>query len=325
MTVVAMEVTSDGIASDAASEMSKFILGSGITGLLARHILGPEWKLIPFKRSRFYSFTPALADDYIVSTPEVATVLSSLNFLPLTRRYMKAFSYNGELIFSEQSFVNQLYNQKIFGLDAHPVAAVLTKTDLLTFKTTAGDLHDRLLDTYMNEIKTNQELYGDVINIDMNNRRINTSKGGLDYTKIVSTIPLTALRAYVGWSSDLPAANVWYYLVKTPSLNFEGANDVLVVDKAFDFFKVSHVGPQTYLFHCLRDLGNPGRYLGAFLNNNLEVQRQTQVTDALPLGPPQSMGTFWDIDPVGCHGQWDYFMDVSSSIKRLLRLKSSYA
>lgn len=305
--------------------MNKLILGSGITGLLARHILGPEWKLIPFKRSRFYSYTPALADDYIVSAPEVASVLSSLNFLPQSRRYMRAFSYNGELIFSEQSFVNQLYNQKLFGLNAHPIAAVLTKTDLLAFKTTASELYDRLLDTYMNEIRTNQDLYGTVQSIDMNGHNIKTTKLDVGYDKIVSTIPLDALRAYIGWGGDLPAADVWYYLVKTPSLNFEGAHDVLVVDKPFDFFKVSHVAPQTYLFHCLTDLRNPMAYLGAFLNNNLEVQRQTQIEKAIPLGPPQSIGSFVDIDPVGCHGQWDAFMDVSSSIKRLLRLKSNYA
>lgn len=302
--------------------MNKFILGSGITGLLARHILGPEWKIIPFKRSRFYSYTPALADDYIVAAPEVSSVLGDLGFLPQTRRYMRAFSYNGELIFSEQSFVNHLFNQKLFGLNTHPVAALLTKTDFLTFKTTTSDLYSKLLDLYVNEIKTNNDLYGDVLSINMHEHRIKTNKTDLDYAKIISTIPMDALRVYVGWSGDLPAADVWYYLVKAPTLNFEGARDVLVADAPFDFFKVSYVAPQMYLFHCLKDLGNPIAYLGAFLNNNLDVKRHTQISRAIPTGPPQDLGSFPDIDPVGCHGQWDYFMDVSSSVKRLIRLKA---
>lgn len=305
--------------------MNKFVLGSGIVGLLARHILGPEWKIIPFKRSRFYSYVPALADDFIVAAPEVAEMLSGLNFIPQNRRYVRAFSYNGELIFSEQSFVKQLFNQKLFGENMHPASAHLTKTDFIAFKVTASDLYERLLSTYMAEIQANMNLYGEIDSIDMANHHIKTNKTDVDYEKIVSTIPLDALATYIGQPKNLPAIDVWYYLVKAPTLNFEGAYDVLVADKPFDFFKVSHVAPQTYLFHCLADLGNPRAYLGAFLNNNLEVQRQTQVSRAIPAGPPPDLGALVDIFPVGCHGQWDAFMDVSSSIKRLLKLKVAYA
>lgn len=303
--------------------MNKFIFGSGIVGLLARHILGPEWKLIPFKRSRFYSYTPALADDYIVVAPEIAPILAELGFMPQNKRYVRAFSYNGELIFSEQSFVNGLYNKKLFGENIHPAATTLTKTDFYTYKTSASDLYTRLLDMYVSEIKTNSELYGDVESIDASNHTVKTNKTQLEYSKIVSTIPLDALCNYVGQPKDLPSIDVWYYLVKAPTLNFEGAYDVLVVDKPFDFFKVTHVAPQTYLFSCLANLGNPRAYLGAFLNNNCEIQRQTQIAKAIPAGMPPDLGFLTDIHPAGCHGQWDAFMDVSSSIRRILKLKSN--
>jgi len=42
------------------------ILGSGIIGLLAKLILGQDWKIIPFYRSRYFSFNPALDDNFII-------------------------------------------------------------------------------------------------------------------------------------------------------------------------------------------------------------------------------------------------------------------
>lgn len=238
---------------------------------------------------------------------------------------MRAFSYNGELVFSEQSFVKNLYIQKMFGQHPHPAAASLLKTDFFTFKTSAGDLYDKLLNEYKTEIQENVNLYGEVENI--TDHHIKTNKVDVDFNKIVSTIPLEALAQYVGSPLELPAIDVWYYLVKTSALNFEGAHDVFVVDKPFDFFKVTHVSPQHYLFYCSTDLGNPERYLGVFLNNNLEIPRQTQISKAIPAGVPPNLAQFEaaDIYPVGCHGQWDAFMDISSSIKRIHKIRAAHA
>jgi hypothetical protein len=303
--------------------VNKFVLGSGVVGLLARHILGPEWKIIPFKRSRFYCYSPALADDYIVAAPGISEILAQLNFIPQNKRYLRAFSYNGELIFSEQSFVRHLYNQKVFGDNVHPAADQLTKTDFYTFKTSVSDVYESLLNLYKIEIQTNAELYGDVETIDTISHTIQTNKANLEYSKIVSAIPFDDLCRYIGQPTDLPALDVWYYLVKAPTLNFEGAFDVLVADAPFDFFKVTHVAPQTYLFHCLKDLGNPRAYLAAFLNNNVSVMNQTKISRAIPIGAPPDLGNLTDIFPVGGHGQWDTFMDVSSSINRILKFRSN--
>lgn len=214
-----------------------------------------------------------------------------------------------------------MYNQKLFGENLHPAAGALTKTDFITFKTSVGDLYSRLLETYMPEIQANASLYGDVESIEETNHHIKTNKTELDYEKLVSSIPFDALSKYMGQLKTLPAADIWYYLVKTPVLNFEGASEILVADKPFDFYKVTNVAPQTYLFHCLADLGNSKAYLGAFLNNNLDVQKTTQIARAIPVGPPPDVNGLVDIFPVGCHGQWDMFMDVSSSINRLLKYR----
>jgi hypothetical protein len=41
------------------------ILGSGIIGLLTKKILGDDWILIPFKKSRYFYFDIPYADNYI--------------------------------------------------------------------------------------------------------------------------------------------------------------------------------------------------------------------------------------------------------------------
>ena len=42
-----------------------YILGSGIVGLTARHILGADWQVVPFYKSRFFSSNPPLDDNFL--------------------------------------------------------------------------------------------------------------------------------------------------------------------------------------------------------------------------------------------------------------------
>lgn len=302
--------------------MNKYILGSGLTGLVARHILGDGWKLIPFGRSRFYSTRPVLGDNFILRSDEFDKILLELEFQPRTYQFTRAFSLAGRLIFSEQSFVKDAYIDKVFGAEQHPAAHLLTKTELTVYKTPAVELYLALLARYVDEIRTSVSTHGKVVGI--SDHIIKTEKSSLEFDKIVSTIPLSTLFEYLGKSSDLPARDVWYYHVKTPAINLEGARESFVVDKPFDFFKVTHVGPQEYLFHCLRDLINPERYLGAFLDSRLEVLNQTNISKAIPVGQPPDLKIIEEagIYPVGDHGQWDCFMDVASSVNRIRKISN---
>jgi hypothetical protein len=302
--------------------MNKYILGSGLTGLVARHILGDSWKLIPFGRSRFYSTRPVLGNNYIVRSAEMDGVLEGLEFLPSTFQFTRAFSMVGQLVFSEQSFAKKAYISKIFGANPHPAAEALIKTELTTYKISATELYLSLLAKYLDEIRTSTSTHGKVVA--MSDHHIKTEKSDLEFDKIISTIPLDVMLGYFGQKVELPAKNVWYYHIKSPSINLEGAREALVVDNVIDFHKVTNTGPQEYLFHSLNEIVTPIQYFTAFIGNRLQVLNQTSIANALPAGLPPDLKELEaaGVYPVGDHGQWDYFMDISSCVNRIRKISN---
>jgi hypothetical protein len=302
-----------------------FILGSGITGLLAKSILGENWQLIPFGRSRFYSFNPPTADNFIVAHDSIDPIIREFTAIPKTDRLFRASSYGGQLLFADASFAKDAYISKLFGDNIHPAAKMLLRLELNVYKhVTATEIYSSLQTRYKLEIDKARQQYGTVSKISYQDHTIQTSTGTYEYNKIISTIPLDALLDFIGETHSLPAVDVWYYHIATPALNFEGAQQVFVADTAFDFFKVDRVSGDQYVFHCRCDLGNPMSYLGAFTNSRLDVINATNMQKAFPVGTPPKLNDLEKVGiyPVGQHGQWDYFMDVGASIRRLLKLRS---
>lgn len=302
--------------------MNKFILGSGLTGLLARHILGGDWQLIPFRRSRFYSTRPVLGDNYILQSDDMDTVLDGLEFHPGTKQLIRAFSIAGQLVFSEQSFAKGAYINKLFGDAKHPAASPLTKMTLTVYQTQALELYLALLARYLDDIRTSSSTHGQLLS--MSEHHIKTEKSELDFEKVVSTIPLDVLLAHNGNKTVLPARDIWYYHIKSPTTNLEGAKEALVADDLIDFHKVTHVGPQEYLFHSLREIVTPVAYFKSILGARFDLLNRTSVANAIPIGPPpdlrqlESVGVY----PVGDHGQWDHYMDVTSCLNRIRKISN---
>lgn len=299
--------------------MRQFILGSGIVGLLARFILGDSWQLIPFGRSRFYSFNTPLADNHIIRTNKIDAVLTDLGYSKATVHYQRVFSYIGQLIFSGESFVKQAFIEKLFGGSQHPLADKLLRTADEVYQVKITDLYQGLMAAYTNEIRTSLETYGALQSI--GEHTLITQNQTLEFDRVVSAIPLDHLYGLMGTSYDLPARDLWYYHVKTSSIDLEGANEALVVDGPFDFYKVTNIRPDEYIFHCLRDLVNPTDYLSAFIGTEFKLLNSTTMQRALPVGAPPRLEILENngIYPVGCHGQWDYFMDIASGVNRLVK------
>ena len=302
-----------------------FILGSGIVGLLAKFILGDNWQLIPFGRSRFYSFNPPMADNHIVCHDDVEGVIRKLGYNPSSSRLLRATSYSGQLLFGDASFVRDAYISKLFNQNPHPAAKLLLRHELNVYKyAMSTEVYVILQKMYNANIQKAIQQYGTPNKISTIDHTITTPNGTYAYDKIISTIPLHAINDLLGTPMALPSVDAWYYHVTTPSLNFEGAQQVFVADTAFDFYRVDKLPSNQYIFHCRCDLGNPMTYLGAFLNNRLSIENASQIKQAYPIGAPPTLNMEQDsIYPVGAHAQWDYFMDVSSSIRRLVRLMST--
>lgn len=297
--------------------MSKYILGGGLVALLAREILGSQWKIIPHGPSRYYSFNPAIADDFItVSAKTDFSLLGTSDIEPYTR----AVSFGGELMFGAIKWTYDMYTAKVYeGGYGHLFSVTPPEQAVSIVK--AGALYQRLLKKYMGELTESAIKYGNTIKI--GNGTIVTSTTTLPYDRIVSTIPLDALYNALGIQHALTSRDAWVYHVSTDQLDFEGADQVLVADETYDFYKVNLISPNQYVFYCLREILTPTAYFGAFTNNRLTVQNPagTRHMSFIPLdGPVNPKLEAHGISCIGSHAEWDDCVDIGTCIIRLTKL-----
>lgn len=299
------------------------IFGSGIVGLLARLILGPDWKVVPFHRSRFFSWNPALDDNFIIHDDEILPFIKELAPVigqPRIYPYKRSWSIGGELYNKYDSGLCHDWLHKIFGVNAPPQASVYMK--------------DRM-DLFVYDIRVNQ-LYFDLVNSHLELLKSESDKGMVteigphyfirngkreDFDKAVSTIPLNALFKLMNITNELKAKSLHYVHLETQELDFEGANQLLVVDKIFDFWKVTNVAPNRYLLYFHNDAINYGAYLMNFIKK-FEILDGTAIENAIPIGPMPNLSNLEQqagIFCVGSYAQWDWCADVGSNILRLLR------
>lgn len=306
--------------------MKAVILGSGLIGLLAKEIF-PEATIIPFGKSRFFYFVPSLADDFIVRSDKIDPFMSQclrqhFGFISSVPVIMKrSVSLGGQL--ASDSIAIQQYVSKIYP-DAPSYARSLLKTEFATYPITCHNLYMKLLTKHIGSLKEETEALGIVQKIEPG--IIRCEKGVVEYDRVISTIPLDVLLTFTGIFQSLSAHEVHCFHVATDALDFEGAHQVLVADESIGFFKVDRVGVYDYVFHNLGPVETPVPYFGAFIpNGRFRITGDTKVPNAIPKSPhapkiPDLQDRF-KIDPVGSCAQWDDFMDVASSVLRLLHLR----
>ena len=298
-----------------------FILGSGITGYLAKRIL--EWPFIPFKQSRYFHFEIPWSDNFIKYDEKIDEFMSKLTPKNSAKIiYKQPFSYKGQLLY-EQDVAKEIYLEKVYGDNVPKVAQALMKTTFTVYPITAKMLHDSLFNRYKDAINENVAQYGELDKIDINNHQMMFKNGKtVEYDKLVSTIPLDALCNYCGVDMKLKARTVVYYNITTEAIDLEGASQSLVSDLDFKFFKVQMIGKNNYVFWTFDILDNPYQYFGPFIGYRMDVIEAKRILDVIPIGNPPDMSMFESngIYCVGSNAQWDDFIDVAASICRILRL-----
>lgn len=301
--------------------MSNIILGSGITGLLSKFILGPEWKVIPFYKSRFFSFNPALDDNFIIRDDKLDPFIDELKKTLKTPvfLYNRYYSVQGDLYKEDDKGLTYTWLYKVFGSEIPPQAEAYCKNRMrfFVYDIRVNALYELLMKMYIEELKI-EAAQGKVTEI--GDHYIVRNNNRLDFDKCVSTIPLNVLYELMGKNHNLKSKTLHYLHVQTDKLNFEGANQLLVVDNYIDFFKVSNVAPGRYLFYCNNEIPNPGSYLMSFMQD-FDILDGTSIDNVIPLGisPKLDQLESKDIFCVGSSAQWDWCMDISSCILRLLR------
>lgn len=296
------------------------IFGSGVVGLLARKILGPSWKIVPFYRSRFFSFNPALDDNFIIHNDELEPFISELygRKLPIFA-YRRAWSIGGEVFSEYDPSICKDWLSKIFGSRVPPHSEPYHRNHMTSFvyDLRVNELYQSLVNENLQELKS-ESAKGTVTEIGQHYFIRNGQRE--DFDRAISTIPLDALCRLMGRPMDLPAKTLHYLHLYTEHLDFEGFNQLLVVDDMFSFFKATNVAKNRYLIYCHEEIPNPGAYFMGFMPK-FDIIDGTSLERALPMGMmPKLTNLERDgIYCVGSYAQHDWCMDVGSCILRLLR------
>jgi hypothetical protein len=298
-----------------------FILGSGIIGYLAKEIF--DWHIVPFKKSRYYTFEIPFADNYIVLDKDIDNFMNCYYPHNVQIINKSAFSFKGGLINDDQT-LRELYVNKAYNSNPHPSATKLLKTIFSAYEVNVKQVHDMLFKKHIAHINDNIKKYGEVVSINVQSKEIIFKTGKVAYDNIISTIPLDALCKYAGHTMDLPSSDLYVYHLASNIINLEGSVQCYVCDDNIEFYKVQKIGDDQYLFWSGGVIEQPYKYFGLFFGYDFEILEVVKIEKAIPLGVPPDLSCFADngIFCVGSNAQWDDFMDVSSCIKRLLRHKS---
>lgn len=302
--------------------MKNLILGSGIVGLLARKILGPNWTVVPFYKSRFFSFNPALDDNFIYRDKDIDNFVNDLtNTTQIPVFYKKAWSVGGQLIGNYNDQLCKDWLWKIFKSEI-PSQSQLYLKDRMSCTVydnlRVNYVYQTLIEEYKQDL-LNELSKGQITKI--NDHCIIRNNIPEEYDNIVSTIPLDSLLSLMSIKGiDLKSKDIHYLHVQTDSLDFEGYNQALVVDQQFDFFKVTNIAPSRYLFYCLTDIQNPGAYLMSILKS-FDIIDGTSIKNAICAGeiPRLKLLDTLHITCIGSNAQWDWCCDIGSCILRLIR------
>ena len=303
------------------------IFGSGLVGYLAKKILGPDWRFVPFRPSRYFSFDIPLSDNFICFDKHVDEFMEPILMKGVGQIILKRpFSCGGQLMYQTHPITVDPYLSKVYGDKVPTLAKDLIRTTFTVYPVTAKELHDALQRKYIGEINEVIKSQGEVASINLDNREVRFKEGGvINYDKAISTIPLDALLGLSGLPTvGLEARTVCYYYITTEKVDLEGAEQALVSDVEIDFFKVHKVSKHNYVFWTFEALENPFAYFGLFFGYDLDIQEARRIDGVIPVDDPPDLGYLekMGVYCVGSNAQWDDFMDVASCIKRLLSLRT---
>ena len=294
------------------------ILGGGVVALFARDILGPSWHIIPVGRSLYYSFSPPLADNYIVRDEKTDEYF---NFVSHPECIKNMFSIGGHLT-QEMSVLNEWLSKK-YKNDIPPQSVKYWNSHMNNFA------YPGLINIYRDmQIKYQDEIIqnnneGHLVKIDLSNREIHLSGKVIEYEYIINTLPLYAFLEIAKIDYHLPSLDLWCYHVRSETIDLEGATNVFIVDKAIEFYQVSKVGNIDYIFYAISEVQHPAVDFMSIIDK-FDLVNETMIPKGIQCGsiPKIEMLKDGGIINVGS-GVWDDCLDIGSVLLRLLKIKNT--
>lgn len=298
----------------------KYIFGSGIVGLMARDLLGSDWKLVPFYKSRYYTFNPAIADNFIIRHEAIDDYVQRFSSSKAVFFYKRSYSFLGDIIGYDRS-LSLRWESKIFGNNRplHSEFYWKNQENVPIYDVRINQIYSQLLEKYKDELESTSSL-GLITEIGDHYFVRNGVKN--DFSEVINTIPLNALCSLYKINCNLPSVDMHVAHIATDSLNFEGNNQLFVVDENIDFYKVICVGKNSYVFYFAKYVPNLGAYLMNFMNS-FDIIEGTKIAESIPAGQIPKVKQLEDnnIFSVGDSAQWDWCMDLGSCLLRLMQYR----
>lgn len=302
--------------------MKNVIFGSGIVGLIARKMLGDQWDVIPYGRSRFYSHTVPLADNFIVRDEEIDKIVADISGTqPPIAFYSRSYSTNGVLTTVHDDGVAGAFVHKLFKGDPpqHVVKYLSARMVSSIYAIRVNKLYEKLQNEFGQMLKQRASM-----NVTSVGDHFYVCDGKTyEFDNAICTIPLPAILGLANYHCDLKYGGEQVVLVNSSKVDLEGANQTFVVDNGISFYKVVNLSPNIYSFHFIDDIKEPGKYLMRMIGN-ADIIDGTYIFDSIPYGQMpdlavlENMGIFC----VGSYAQHDWCADVGSNILRIARYAS---
>ncbi len=305
------------------TKYNNIILGSGIIGLLAKDLLGPDWTIIPFKQSRFYKYQPALYDNFIISDKRIHDVMARFGGTP-KYIYKIRYSLRGQIFDYSAQLADAWLNKKFLG-DPPGLASALmpSRQQFFIYDTRVNKLYIKLQNDNKEEIMTEHGL-GEVTEIGDHYLVRNGKK--YDFNRCISTIPLDALLNYCKITSlTLSSIPYWVYHIET-DFDFEGNNQLLVVDPEIEFYKVAKIDTTRFMFYSNKEIIQPGPYFMNYLKR-FDFHDGTMMQNGIIRGQKPNIIELqkYGISCIGSYAEWDWCSDVGSCIMSIMRYKDKVA
>lgn len=289
----------------------RYILGSGLVAMLAKAILPGLWTIVPHNKSRFYSNDLSI-DNYLIYNDKMAPMLNDLGFLRshTIYNYNSAWSLDGQIIREFSSDLAEIWSYKIFGLDppGHFVNTLRTRMSLEVFDCRLSSLYDSLYDKYHSTFASFK-----VSDVEaLTSAAIELKGQVIQHEGVISTYPIY----------DCPdSMDLSVITGHSSMLDFEGLNQLWVVDPSIPFFKVVNIrNDGLYNFMFVSQCDDPIRSIRAAVPDFRPIAYKI-IKNAIPTG--EIVKGSHNITPIGATAENDYAVDISTVIMKLLNYTNS--
>ena len=299
------------------------ILGSGVNAFAAKHILGDSYKILSAGPSRFYKFNPVPGDNFIYTNENLKPLESVLSPLIGVKKadYRCAWSKGGSIIRGYNQFDAMMWLSKLFGIytPGHIPYILQNRMEFKVYENRVNNLYSALYEKHkdsMSEFNLDSISKISPHNIHMKNGQI------IEYDKLISTIPLDDLLKLMGCvDHGLKSVGVSAIRIRTSELNFEGFNQLWTVDPDISFYKSQIVKEDEYIFYFNFKVERPAQYISPYIND-FDLLTGVWIEAAIPAGDLPYLNQLEDygIIPLGMSAQWDFGMDFSSCLFRIMQI-----